>query len=307
MIGEIAVSFLMLAGSLFVLIKGSDWFIDSAEKIGLSVGISQFVIGVTIIAFGTSLPELASSISAVVKGNSEIVANVVIGSNTTNILLVLGILCLIQKDIRMDYDIMDIDMPLLVGSGFLLWFIFKDLEFSFFESLLLIAGLILFLFNSLSGKKSDEGLRPKIGWREIGLLILGGVLVTYGADFTVRSVTSVADKLDINEGIVAATLLALGTSLPEVVVSISAATKGKGAIAVGNVLGSNLFNTYAIIAIPSYFGKFVVPAEILDFGLPFMIVVTMLFALISLGSRITRWEGIMLLIFYIFFIYQSFQ
>lgn len=306
MISEVLLNVLVLGGSLFILVKGSDWFVDSAERIGLSLGVSPFIIGVTIVAFGTSLPELASSISAVINGTSEIVAGVVIGSNITNILLVLGLVATVGRVVKMDYDIMDIDMPLLLGSSFLMWFCLADQHLSRFEAILFLLGLTIFLLNSLTGNAKTEDERPTANWKEYLLLALGGVFVKYGADFTVDAISDLALGFNIDSTILAQTLLALGTSLPEVAVSITAALKGKPGIAVGNVLGSNIFNTFAVMAIPSFFGELVIPAVTLSFYLPFMIACTLLFAVISIGGRITKWEGYMLLLFYVYFFNHSF-
>ena len=297
----------ILIGSLVALIKGSNWFVDSSERIGLSLGISPFIIGVTIVAFGTSLPELASSVASVLEGRSEIVTGIVIGSNITNILLVLGIVAVIGPVIKMEYDISDIDMPLLLGSAALMWFSLADLHISSFEAVLFLIALVVFLLNSVSGNKKDpDTAYPKFDWKDIGLLVIGGVFVKFGAEYTVVSLSDLATSFQMDTGILAQTLVALGTSLPEVAVSITAAKKGKPGIAVGNVLGSNIFNSYAVIAIPSFFGTMTVPPETLDFALPFMIVVTVLFAFITIGGRITRWEGYMLLIFYAYFLNRCF-
>ncbi len=304
---DILLNFGLLAGSLFILVKGSDWFVDSAERIGLAMGISPFIIGVTIIAFGTSLPELASSIVAVLGEESEIVTGVVVGSNITNILLVLGLVAAVGGVVKMDYNIMDIDMPMLLGSSFLLWFCLLDQHVSLFEACIFLAGLVIFLINSLSGSGDSEAERPTARWRDYILLVLGGVGVKYGADFTVNAIDSLSESFDLNSVVLAQTLVALGTSLPEVAVSITAAKKGKPGIAIGNVLGSNMFNTYAVIAIPSFFGQLVIPEEMYAFSLPFMITATLLFAVISITNRINRWEGYMLLLFYVFYFNYSFQ
>lgn len=299
-------SFLVLGGSLFVLIKGSDWFVDSAERIGLSLGVSPFIIGVTIVAFGTSLPELASSISAVLNDNSEIVAGVVIGSNITNILLVLGLVATVGRVVKMDYDIMDIDMPMLIGSALLLWFCMADQQISTFEAVIFLFALAIFLLNSLTGTDRSDLVRPKATWRDFLLLALGSVFVKYGADFTINAINALAEDFDMQTIVLAQTLVALGTSLPEVAVSITAALKGKPGIAVGNVLGSNIFNTYAVISIPSFFGDLVISDDTISFYLPFMVACTLLFATISIGGRITKWEGYLLLLLYIYFFNHSF-
>ncbi len=297
---------LLLAGSLILLIKGSDWFIDAAQKIGLSAGVSPFIIGLTVVAFGTSLPELASGITSVRSGDSAVVAGIVIGSNITNILLVLGIVAVVGKVVQMDYDIMDIDMPLLVGSAFLLWFCLSDGHFSRFEAILFLLGLVVFILNSVAGNIAVDSKRPPWKWSYLGFLVMGGVLVKYGADFTIVSMKHLGEDLSIPPDILAQTLLALGTSLPEVTVSIMAALRGQSAIAVGNVLGSNVFNTYAVMAIPSFFGRLEFSSDISAFALPFMVAATILFSVIAIGGRITRWEGHMLLIFYLFYLGVSF-
>ncbi|NND34740.1 MAG: calcium/sodium antiporter [Saprospiraceae bacterium] len=306
MLSDILLNVLVLGGSLFILVKGSDWFVDSAERIGLSLGVSPFIIGVSIVAFGTSLPELASGISAVLNGNSEIVTGVVVGSNITNILLVLGLVATVGRVVKMDYDIMDIDMPLLLGSAFLMWFCLADQHLSRFEAILFLIGLTIFLLNSLTGHERGDQERPKSSWKDYLLLLLGGVFVKYGADFTVDAISDLAKGFQMDTTILAQTLLALGTSLPEVAVSITAALKGKPGIAVGNVLGSNIFNTYAVMAIPSFFGTLIISDVTLSFYLPFMIACTLLFALISMGGRVTKWEGYMLLLFYLYFFNHSF-
>ena len=298
----------MFIGALLVLLKASDWFIDSAEEIGLSLGISPFIIGVTIIACGTSLPELATSIASIFADNSEIVIANVVGSNITNIALVLGLVALVVKEIKLDYNIWHIDMPYLWGSAFLLWFVVHDLYVSLFEAFLFIGGTILFLAYSFKVGNDDEDekeLRKKASAKAYIMLIVGGVLVWIGAEYTIEAIRHLSAMAGIQPEIIALTVVALGTSLPEVIVSINAARKGKTSIAVGNVLGSNIFNTYVVMGISRFFGELTIPEGILNFSLPLMIVMTILFGMVSNNKKITRWEGIMLLLFYIFFLGEN--
>ena len=153
---EIVTNIIFLSISIFVLVKASDWFIDAAEKIGLSFGISPFIIGVTIVAAGTSLPELATSIIAVMSDNSELVIGGVVGSNITNILLVLSLTAILGKEIILDFDVMDVDMPMLFGSAILLFFAIYDGNFSLFEAFLFLAGMVIFLANSFRGKGREK-------------------------------------------------------------------------------------------------------------------------------------------------------
>lgn len=296
------VNILIFIGSLTVLLIASDWFVDGAEKIGLSMGISPFIIGVTIVAFGTSLPELASSIVAVNKGTSEIVIANVVGSNIANILLVLGCTAVVCREIRMDFDVMDIDMPLLWGSAFLLYFAVQDGYFSIFEAVMFLGGLIAFLLNSITGKKSTNLDRPKSSYMDYLKLVVGSVLVYFGATYTIEGVVNISNDLSISPDLVSLTVVALGTSLPELVVSITAGRKGKTGLAIGNVLGSNMFNTFGVMALPRFFGELTIPPNVVSFSLPFMIAVTILFGMISLSKRVSFWEGAMLVAFYVFYI-----
>ncbi len=296
------VNILIFVVSLTVLLVASDWFVDGAEKIGLSLGISPFIIGVTIVAFGTSLPELASSIVSVNKGASEIVIGNVVGSNIANILLVLGCTAVFCKEIRMDFDVMDIDMPLLWGSAFLLYFAVYDGYFSLFEAVMFLGGIIAFLLNSISGERTQNLDRPKSYYKDYLKLILGSALVYLGATYTIEGVVGISNDLQISPDLISLTVVALGTSLPELVVSITAGRKGKTGLAIGNVLGSNMFNTFGVMAIPRFFGELKIPSDILDFSIPFMIGVTILFGMISLSKRVSFWEGAMLVAFYVFYI-----
>ncbi len=290
--------------SLAALLFASDWFVDSAEKIGLSWGISPFIIGVTIVAFGTSIPELATSIVAVYSGTSEIVVGNVIGSNITNILLVLGLTAMIGKKIILDFDVMDIDMPLLFVSAFFLNFALKDQHISNMEASLFLVALFAFLMNSFTGNENKEDDLPKATWKNYGMLMIGGILVFVGAKYTIYAVENISSELGVSPDIIALSVIALGTSLPEIVVSIAAIKKGKSAIAVGNVLGSNIFNTYAVMGIPGLLSNLVIPKDVLEFSGPFMVAVTILFGMMCLSKKISRWEGVALVILYGFFISQ---
>ncbi len=293
--------------SLAVLLYASDKFIESAEKIGLSLGISPFIIGVTIVAFGTSLPELAASIASVYSGTSEIVVGNAVGSNITNILLVLGLTCLVGRGIHLDFDIWDTDMPLLLGSAFLLYFTLMDGNLSLIEGVLYILALVVFLLNSVFGNDEESENGEKINALDFLFLIAGGIAVFVSAKYVILGIEGVSKLAGISPEVISLTFVALGTSLPEVVVSISAARKGKHAIAVGNVLGSNIFNTYAVMAIPSFLGELVIPQGVLNFSIPFMIVMTLIFGAMTFSRKMGRWEGCLLLIFYIFYIAQQFS
>lgn len=298
----------IFVGSLALLLFSSDWFIDSAEAVGLSFGISPYIIGVTIIAFGTSLPELATSIAAIHTGESEVVIGNVLGSNITNILLILGVVAAMSRGgIRMGGQmIMEIDMPLLVLSAFLLYFCLQDASISILEAVLLFSALIVFLVNSMRTDADDSNDRPTASWKHYVMIVVGAAGVAIGAHYTMLGISKLSELAQIPSEVIALSLVALGTSLPELVVSVNAARKGKSEMAVGNVIGSNIFNTYAVMAIPRFISDLKIPENVLDFSLPFMVGVTVLFAIISTLNKIPRAAGFMLLILYVFFMISLF-
>ena len=214
----------MFVGALAILVISSDKFIDSAEAIGLSFGISPYIIGVTIIAFGTSLPELATSIASLYAGESSVVVGNVIGSNITNVLLILGLVAFMTRNgIRMQGQmIMEIDMPLLVISAFLLYFTLIDGQLSIFEAVLLFGSLLIFLINSMRTDKNEiDDERPSVDWKQYVWLIVGAAGVAFGADWTMDAVVKLSEIFSIPSEVIAVSMIALGTSLPELVVSIN--------------------------------------------------------------------------------------
>lgn len=294
--------------SLFILIKASDYFTDSAEKIGLSFGLSPFIVGVTIVAFGTSLPELASSIMAVLQNSSEIVVGNVVGSNITNIFLILGISAILGKTLKIDHDLISVDLPMFVGSAFFLSLTILDGKFSIGEAILAIIGIILYTTYTAKADKKENELDIKIqkdkkkNWIVYSILTLSIIFIYLGAKYTVDSVIKIAEILKIGKEIIAIGVVALGTSLPELVVSIRAAKKGKAEIAIGNILGSNIFNIFAVMGISALFGTLIIPNSIITFGLPVMLVATLLYFFITQDKKITIWEGWLLILFYVFFV-----
>ena len=303
---QILFNLAIFAVSLFALLKASDFFVEAAENIGLSLGIPPFIIGVTIVAFGTSLPELASSIEAVLMGDSKIVIGNVAGSNIANIALVLGLVAVVGKQIKVNEHIMNVDIPILVVSAFLMWFVVHDQHVSYFEAILMLAALVIFLVYSLNNDDGEETEKTKISWKSYAILLVAGIAIKFGAEYTINSIINLSEILGISSGKIALSLVALGTSLPEVFVSLAAIKKGKTDMAVGNILGSNIFNTYAVIGISALVGNLVITDTMLAFGLPFMVALTIIFAVMCISKKISRWEGMMLLLFYVFFIVELF-
>jgi cation:H+ antiporter len=304
--------------SLAVLIKASDFFTDSAEKIGLAFDIPTFIVGVTIVALGTSLPELITSIVAVFKDSSEIVVGNVVGSNIANIFLIFGITAIAAKKMTITHNIIKVDLPFLVGSAFLIAITGWDGSFNRAEAVLCLAGIASYLLYTVNTREKQENLEkveeirgakkePSLSWTTWAILFSSAFFIYIGARYTVESIIKLSEILNLGKEVIAVSAVALGTSLPELVVSLTAAKKGNPGIAVGNVLGSNIFNSFAVIGIPALMGTLVVPQSIIAFSLPVMLIATFLFVLITQDKEISQWEGWLLLIFYIFFIGKLFK
>ncbi len=312
---EILVQSAIFIASLAVLIKSSDYFIQSAEKIGKYFGIPAFIIGVTIVALGTSLPELVSSIIAVIQDSSEIVAGNVIGSNIANIFLILGIAAILGKKLKISFELIHVDLPLLVGSAALLTFTILDGVFTWKEGTISLLGLAIYLFYTASSGKEIEAeqgkikntKKEKLGGKTIPILLASCGFIFLGAKFTIDSIINLSNILNIGKEVIAMSAVAFGTSLPELMVTISAAKKGNAEMAVGNVLGSNIFNSFAVMGVPAFFGVLIIPKEILVFSLPVMLTATLLYFFMTQEKQITRWEGWFLIVFYGFFIGKIFN
>ncbi len=302
------ITILIFLGSLGLLIFSSDRFIGAAERIGLGFGISPFIIGVTVVAFGTSLPELMTSIVSVYQGSSEIVAGNVVGSNITNILLVVGISAVITGDMVIKRNLIGEDLPMLMASALLLWFALRDSYFSLGESILFLLALVIFLWSSLKeDKEESQEQRTKVSWVEYVYILLGAIGIYLGASYTVSSITEISNAVGVDPAIVSLTALALGTSLPEVVVSVAACKRNLAGMALGNVIGSNVFNTYGVMSIPSFIGPLAIPPAIYEFSLPFMVAVSLLFTIICISKKVSFWQGWLLLIFYGYFLIDLFN
>ncbi len=296
--------------AMATLIKAADYFTESAEKIGLHFKLSPFIIGITIIALGTSLPEIATSIIAVLEDNSEIVINNVVGSNLANILLVLGVAAVAAKEVRVTKDIIKVDLPILLASTIILYITTIDGTFTALEGAFSLATLVTYMiYNAKSKPRQDKKeveeiidikiKKAKLHIKEPIIVLASAAAIYFAANWTVTSIQELATIFKISEGVIAITALAIGTSLPELVVSVRAAMKGKGDMAIGNITGSNIFNILGVMAIPSFIAPLSIPPEIISFGIPALVFITILYVFESMEKVVTKWEGITLLIIYV--------
>ncbi|MFA6319602.1 MAG: calcium/sodium antiporter [Bacteroidales bacterium] len=309
--------FLLIVG-LIALIKGADFLIDGSSSLAKKLGISTLVIGLTVVAFGTSTPELVVNIFAAFAGNGDIAFGNIIGSNMANILLILGVCALITQ-MKIQHSTIWKEIP-LAFIAVLVVFIFSNVLFldnidikflTRSEGLILIVFFIIFLSYVYSMAKSDKSKKNEneeikaLSNFKTWLYILGGLVALYfGGQWTVNSATTIARSLGISEFLIASTIIAVGTSLPELVTSVKAAMKNNIDLAVGNVVGSNIFNVLWILGItavinPVMFPKFIV------FDLIMLLVTTgALFAFIFIGKRyyLTKLEGIAFLLLYLIYL-----
>lgn len=306
--GGIIGCIVIFAVSLAVLLRASDKFIEAAERIGLSFGIPSFVIGLTLVALGTSIPELASSIFAVLEGASEIVAGNVVGSNITNVFLVVGFVFMIAKQGKFEADVSKGDAIFLVLATLLFTYGAYDGVFSFAESMMCVAGVLSYItyhiVNYLSDKKDADEDLPESSWKEFAWLLVSGVFIYFSAKYNIEAIQAIAVHINVGVEYIALTAVALGTSLPELFVSMAAVKKGNIAMAIGNVLGSNIFNIFAVMGFPGFIGELTIPPIILSLSLPLLLISTLLMLAIIYQKTATKWRAAILLALYAFFFIQ---
>ena len=303
---------LFLAG-LALLIVGADLLVRGASRLSLSLGIAPLVVGLTVVAFGTSAPELAVSVKGALDGQTDIALGNVVGSNILNVLFILGLSALLAPLI-VDRQLIRQEVPILIGLSALVGWMALDLRVSFGEGALLVslmAGYTVLLYfqgrNAPAAEVADDllpaapGLLSKL-WMQLLLVAVGLGMLVLGSRWLVDSATVFATALGVSPLVIGLTIVALGTSLPEVATSVIAALRGEREIAVGNVLGSNIFNLVCVLGISSMVSGtgLTVPPSLLAFDLPVMIAVAVaLLPVLFTGHLIARWEGAVFLGYYV--------
>ena len=309
---EVVIQLALLALGFFFLVKGADWFVEGASKVAEKFGIPQLVIGLTIVAIGTSLPEAAVSVSAALKGSAEITIGNIVGSNIMNVLLILGVTSVIAP-IAVQKSTVKYELPFVILVSCLLMAIgYTDNVVGRVDGIILWALLILYLAYLLVMAKKGEAVpeesagedKPMPVWKMLLLIVVGGVLIVFGSDIAVDAATALARIFGMSERLIGLTIVAFGTSLPELVTSATAAVKGKADIAVGNIVGSNIFNilfvvgTSALITPVAYAENFLVDSIVC------IATVALLWILVAKNKRLSRAGGVCLLVGYAaYFVY----
>ena len=309
---EVVIQLVLLALGFVLLVKGADWFVDGASKVAEKFGIPQLVIGLTIVAIGTSLPEAAVSVSAALKGSAEITIGNIVGSNILNVLLILGITSVITP-IAVQKSTVRYELPFMIAvSALLLGIGYTDKLVVRADGLILWGLLICYMAYLLHMAKKGEDMpeetsnedKPMPIWKMILLIVVGAGMIVLGSDVAVDAATALARIFGMSERLIGLTIVAFGTSLPELVTSATAAVKGKADIAVGNIVGSNIFNilfvvgTSALITPVAYAANFFVDS-IVCIG-----AAVLLWVLVVKNKRLGRLGGVCMLVCYAaYFIY----
>lgn len=308
--------FAILAVSLFILLKAADYFVDTAELFGVKMKIPTFIIGATVVAFGTSLPELAVGISSILQGNAEIITGTVIGSNVSNIFLITGVALLMSSAFVVNFKKQAKEFLILLTTAILLSVFLWDYHFSLVEAIICVVMLVVYIvYILLYPHEEEEGEDEKeeeITWKTYMFFVVSGAGIFLGAEGTTKAIQEIALSLNIAKDVISLTLVALGTSLPELVVTIAAARKKQYSMILGNVIGSNIFNTLCVMGIPTLVGvftanEFVVSDPIYrQFSIPMMIFATLLLLFLGVMKKTPRYFGVIYIACYLVFVLGSF-
>lgn len=308
--------YLWLILGLVALVLGGEFLVKGAVSIALKAKISPLVVGMTVVSFGTSAPELLVSLSAVFDGYPDVSVGAVVGSNISNIGLVLGITVLIFP-IVVNRDSLRIDWPLMILATFMFYFFAMNGEISWWEGSIFMVILSLFTF-WLIRRSRREGIQLaaeseveeiNVGnpvYKDVFFLAIGMLALYFGAEWLIDSVVSIASSQGVSEKLISVTIVAFGTSLPELVTSAMAAVRKETDISIGNLIGSNIFNIFAILGITSILHPLKISQSINQFDMYFLLAISiLLLPLMLFGKKIGRLKGVFLILFYAGYVYFS--
>ena len=310
-----ALNILILIAGLFVLIVSGDFLVKGASSFALKINISPLVVGLTIVAFGTSAPELMISIKAAISGSPDLAMGNVIGSNICNLALVLGLTALISPIIVRRNSIW-IDWPMTMGSSLLLYVLVREGFINSYEGLLFVVILVLYLFFVIRKSRKDIKVAKELEQefnlpksfstilKDFTYIAIGSAGLYLGAVLFVRGAQDFARFMGIEERIIGITVVALGTSLPELITACVASFKKETDLALGNLMGSNIFNILSILGVTSIIKEIQVSDVILNTDIIWMLGITLIILPMMLSKRqIGRFEGAILLMIYMYYMY----
>ena len=296
------VQMLLLAVGFCMLVKGADWFVDGSSAVARRFGIPQLVIGLTIVAMGTSAPEAAVSITAALKGNADITIGNIVGSNILNILIILGVSSL-MSDLQVAKSTIRAEIPFMLVITAVLMLQGKDGVVGLGNGVILLLLFVVYLaylfWMALKGREevTEEHVAQPL-WKNLAMTGIGLVLIVWGSNVTVDAATALARIFGMSERFIGLTIVALGTSLPELFTSVNAAMKGNADIAIGNIVGSNIFNILFVVGLSGL----IVPVPFADLFV--MDTLVAMAASVLLGGfclqkgKLVTWHGVVMLVGY---------
>jgi cation:H+ antiporter len=304
---------LLVVSGLLLLLKGADWLVDGASSLAKRFGVAPIVIGLTIVAFGTSAPELVVNLIAAFQGRAEVAIGNIVGSNIANILLILGLAAAIRP-LTLRRDTIWKEIPLAFLAVALVWLMGSDGRLTGnpsvidrIDGLVLLAFFAIFLYYTVGIAKLDAP-KPDIADRTVGqsslYAVVGLLALSFGGRFTVDGAVALARGFGLSEGVIGLTLVAVGTSLPELFTSAVAARRGQTDIAVGNVVGSSIFNVFWILGVSAVISPLPFGAENAMDALMAVAVTALLFFSLYVGKRriLERWQGAAFMVLYAAFV-----
>lgn len=297
-------SIVMLIAGFYMLISGADYFVEGSSSLARKLKIPSLIVGLTIVAMGTSAPELAVSVSAAVSGSNSIAISNVIGSNIFNLLVVLGV-CSAIKPIATNDSVAKRDYPISIAAGVLFVIFILDGVMSRLEAAVLLVGLIVYMIVSVklakkeAGDSSDENIDGDFSAVKCALGMIGGIAgIILGGNLVVDNAQSIAVAAGMSETLAGLTICAVGTSLPELVTSVTAAKKGENDMAVGNVIGSNIFNVLGILGVSGIITPMAAESSAVIDGIILAVLSAVAYVWYLTDKKMSRGEGVTLILIY---------
>lgn len=308
--------YLLFVLGVAALVVGAEVLVRGASAVAVRTGLSPVVVGLTVVAFGTSTPELAVSVGAALRDEAGLAVGNVVGSNIFNILGVLGLSAIVGGGLVVAQKIVRIDVPIMVGVSVLLLLMSLDNRVGRLEGIVLFAGIVAYTVWTVRASRTetaevsaeyDEAIGPPTRpvWADIGLIVVGIALLVVGAEFMVGAASDIARSFGVSDLVIGLTVVAVGTSAPELATSVVAALRGERDIAVGNAVGSNIFNILGVLGISSILapGGLAISDDALRLDLPIMVAVAVACLPVFFnGYELKRWEGAMFALYYVAYV-----
>lgn len=312
------ITLILFIAGFVLLVSGAEFLVRGASRLAIAVGISPLVVGLTVVAYGTSAPELAVTVQATYNGQADIAVGNVVGSNISNVLLVLGLSAIVAPLI-VDQKLVRQEIPFMIGLSFLVLYMGQDGLISRTDGIILFAGAVAYtIFAIRQSRKESKAVQEEYEYEfdgekvtlkgpgqtalQFGLIVVGVAMLILGSSWLIKGAVAIANYLGVSELIIGLTVIAVGTSLPEIATSIIASVRGERDIAVGNVVGSNIFNILSVLGLCAIAAPagIAVSTAALSFDIPFMIAVAVAcLPIFFTGYKIERWEGFLFLGYYV--------